>query len=208
MSSKGKQGSKRLQSLRKKQEGAFQIRLTGSELPEYKAELDPYCPRAQVRKFNQDKKLDAEQRAEKIKNSSSFIKKKIHRTFEDVPIKFNPSLRAKATSAASSTGAVNAENVEEVEILQKVIVRENLLEELKKLLSHQTDVTGCLPEVIELVKAIRYQTVEIIEEISNWQAKQPTRRAFLYRGINYLTKIFEDMTFLDLYEDIVEKFCF
>ena len=30
----------------------------------------------------------------------------------------------------------------------------------------------------------------------------------MYRGINYLTKIFEDLNFLDLYEDIVERFCF
>ncbi|MEC8391647.1 MAG: hypothetical protein VXZ58_02055, partial [Actinomycetota bacterium] len=183
--------------------------LTGSELPEYRAELDPYCPRAQVRKYNQDKKLDAEEKASRVKNSTDFIKKKIHSSFEDVPLKMNPSLRAKATSAASSSKqSGGSENVMEVEILQKVIVRENLLEELKKLLANQTDVSGCLPEVIELVKAVRYQTVEIIEEISDWQAKQATRRAFLYRGINYLTKIFEDLSFLDLYEDIVAKFCF
>ena len=48
-----------MELLRKKQETGFTVMLRGSELPEYKAELDPYCPRAQVRKYNQDKKLDA-----------------------------------------------------------------------------------------------------------------------------------------------------
>ena len=58
----------------------------------------------------------------------------MHSNVEDVPLKFNPSLRAKATSAAKQASD-NPENVMEVEILQKVIVRENLLEELKKLLA-------------------------------------------------------------------------
>ena len=76
--SSGKKGQ-RLQSLKKKQEAGFQVWRTGSEMPEYKAELDPYCPRAQVRKYNEDKKLDAEEKASRVKNSAGFIKKKINK---------------------------------------------------------------------------------------------------------------------------------
>ena len=203
MSSKKK--SAKLQ--RAKQENGWSVQLKGSEMPEYKAELDPYCPRAQVRKYNQDKKLDAESAADKAKKAAKWIEKKIKTNFEEVPTRFNPTLRNKAkTQLMSNDGA--KENVAEIEVLQKVIVRENLLEELRKLLSNQTDVTGCLGEVIELVKAIRYQTVEIVEDIAAWQITQPTPRAFLYRGMNYLVKVFEDLTFLDQYEDIVQRFCF
>ena len=206
--------------LREKQESGFRVQLQGSAMPEYKAELDPYCPRAQVRKYNQDKRLNAERNADKTAKAKDWIEKKLSNTFEEVPLKFNPTLRMKA-QASSSRGGVggggssnayaskgSADNLAEIEILQKVIVRENLLSELKRLLQNQTDVMACLGEVVELVKAIRYQTVEIVEDVSTWQLSQATRRAFLYRGANYLVKVFEDLSFLDQYEDITGRFCF
>jgi hypothetical protein len=62
--------------------------------------------------------------------------------------------------------------------------------------------------VVELVKAIRFQTLDIIEDINAWQHAQTKVRAFQYKGFNYLVKIKSDLDFLDLYEEIVEKFCF
>lgn len=175
-------------------------------IPVYNAETDPYCPRAQVKKYNNERRIAAEEAASKAKRSDVWIKKTLQSKFDEVPSKFNPAptLRVKATGAATS----GPESLAEIEILQKVIVRENLLGELQKLLHNQNDVTGCLSEVVELVKAIRYQTVDIIEDIDSWQYTQPSPRPFLYRGVNYLIKIFSDLNFLDQYADIVEKFCF
>ena len=62
--------------------------------------------------------------------------------------------------------------------------------------------------VMVLVKAIRFETVDIIEDIATWQTQQPTPRPFLFKGVNYLLKISSDFDFLDTYDDIVEKFCF
>ena len=70
-------------------------------------------------------------------------------------MKMNPVCVLKATSAASSSKqSGGSENVMEVEILQKVIVRENLLGNLKNYWQ-QTDISGCLSS--ELVKAVRYK---------------------------------------------------
>jgi hypothetical protein len=111
----------------------------------------------------------------------------------------------------------------EVEILKKVVVRENLLLELKKLIEKQDELVACLGEVVELVKAIRFQTLDIVEDIDAWINKQINQtgapssvmssaaipsRPFLYRGMNYMFKICEDLEFLDQYEEVVEKFCF
>jgi len=184
--------------LAKKREDGF--RLGGSEfvskgIPTYNAESDPYCPRAQVKKYNSDRRLAAEEMASKAKRSGEWIKNTLQSKFDQAPVKFNnPSLRAKAGAAAASGGP---ESLAEVEILQKVIVRENLLSELQKLLFNQNDVSGCLGEVVELVKALRFQTVEIVEDIDSWQYTQPSPRPFLYRGVNYLIKIFSDLNFLD-----------
>ena len=171
-------------------------------IPEYKAELDKFCPRAQVWKYNNDKRSEAAQEA-KGDRATDWIRKTLQSKFENVPLKLTPSLRAKAVSSVAGP-----ESMAEVEILQKVIVRENLIGELHKLLQNQNDVSSCLGEVVEIVKAVRYQTVDIVEDIDGWQSVQPTARAFLYRGINYLVKIFSDLNFLDSYEEIVEKFCF
>ena len=57
------------------------------------------------------------------------LSREVHSNVEDVPLKFNPSLRAKATSAARNRRRTT--KCDGVEILQKVI-EENLLEELKR----------------------------------------------------------------------------
>ena len=118
---------------------------------------------------------------------ASWLSNTLQNKFEDVPIKLTKTLRQKASNLDGNI--VDGEF--EVEILQKIIVRENLLLELETLLNNQIsmgDIHSCVTEVVELVKAIRFQTVDIIEDIEQWQLLQPSKRAFLYRGMNYLIK--------------------
>ena len=199
----------------KSRESSFYIP-PSSGIPKYDSYLDPNCPKARVKKFNDDNKnlskLSAMKSNESGGRGSKFITKILKSKFDDVPLRLNPSLRAKAISNvmnSDGSGAVGgAQTPAEVEILQKVIVRENILGELHKLLDNQNDVSNCINEVVELVKAIRFQTVDLVEDIDSWQCVQPTIKPFLYRGVNYLLKLSNDLDFLDKYEEIIEKFCF
>lgn len=204
----------------KEREDAFYIP-PARGIPKYCAELDPYCPRAQIRKFNDDKKALARQASMKSNGGAgaAWVTKTLTSKFENPPDRLNPSLRAKAMSSIINGQDVTKRNMDtgnvdtnatpaEVEILQKVVVRENILNELHKLLDNQTDVVSCVNEAVELIKAIRFQTVDIIEDLDAWQFIQPTPRPFLFRGVNYLLKIATDLDFLDSYDDIVERYCF
>ena len=188
-----------------------------AEIPKYKAEEDKYCPKARTRKFNEDQKALAKKNSKKGKGASDWLDKALVSKFEDVPVKLTPSLREKATrnvapksSAASTRSEASRSdtNMAEVEILQKVIIRENITGELHKLILNQNDMGNVLNEVIELVKAIRFQTVDIMEDIEAWQHMQRVPKPFLYRGQNYVVKIFYDMSFLDKHQMIVDTFGF
>lgn len=173
-------------------------------IPKYDAYSDPNCPRAQVLKYNQERAAAAKARAsESEKYTKQWVNQSLQSKVDEVPVRLHTSLREKAMSSI-----VGKESKIEVDILQKVIVRENMITELHKLLDNQVDINSCLNEVVEIVKAIRFQTVDIIEDINNWQYSLPTIRPFLFRGTNYLIKISYDLDFLDSYEEIVEKFCF
>lgn len=166
------------------------------------AEKDPHCPSGQIRKFNEEKKLKAQILAQREKATATFIKTTLDHSLEDLTdpkYKLGNDVKSKVKTR---------ESYAEIEILQKIVVRENLLVELHKLVKSQNDVSVCLNEVVELVKALRFQTLDIIEDINAWQQTQPKVRAFEYKGFNYLVKIKCDLDFLDLYEEIVEKFCF
>lgn len=132
------------------------------------------------------------------------------RKYEDIPLKVHVNLSKKALDEAKGNydASVTRPSPAEVEILQKVIVRERLLGELTRLVRSGSDMLSVMGEVVELIKAIRFETVDIVEDISNWQAFQPTPRPFLYKGMNYLIKISCDFDFLDNYDEVVEKFCF
>lgn len=153
--------------------------------------------------YNKTKKLNANVRAEKGKGATAWIENTMRKKFDDIPIRREPSLREKANSIA-----LESESVAEVEILQKIIVRENFITELKKLVKYQFDIDSIISEVAELVKVIRNQTVEIIEDIYEWKNSHSTMSQFLYRGENYLMKISTDMAFLDDFEDIGNYFGF
>jgi hypothetical protein len=85
--------------------------------------------------------------------------------------------------------------------LHKIIVRENLINEIKKLIQHQNDIDAARSEVSELVKAIRYESLDIVDDISLWKSNQSFSREFLYRGDNYLVKMHSDLDFLDDYDE-------
>lgn len=172
-------------------------------IPEYRADQDRYCPRAQVRKYNENNKLQAKLLEDQSKVTSKWVSNTMKSHNDSVPLKLKPSLRSQALSSINNT-----KSLAEIEILEKIIVRENLLSELNKLLQNQSELYGCINEVVELVKAIRFQTVDIIEDIDAWQCIQPSPRPFLFRGMNYLLKVLTDLDYLDQYEEIIEKFCF
>lgn len=214
--------SNRKQQVTGKLEGGWNDRVTNAVIPTYKAEEDKHCPKARTRKFNSDSKALAKMNSEKGKGASSWLDKALVSKFEDVPIKLTPSLREKATlnvsssshkpssSAASARSRQGRQdtNMAEVEILQKVIIRENLVGELHKLIVNQNDLGNVLGEVIELVKAVRFQTVDIMEDVEAWQHMQRVPKPFLYRGQNYVVKIFYDMAFLDKYQMVADTFGF
>lgn len=172
-------------------------------IPEYTSEKDPHCPTGQIRKYNEEKKLKADILAQRDKATSSFIKNTLSHSSEEISWDVN----AKSKNDIRSKVKTQESYVEST-ILQKVIIREKLLNELQTLLKTQNDVSSCLSEVVELVKAIRFQTLDIIEGIKSWQQLLPTPQAFEYKGYNYLVKMKCDLDFLDLYEEVVEKFCF
>ena len=168
-----------------------------------KIPVDKGGPRTQMRQFNNNSKKLAEDNAAKGKAASKWMDEVLKSSFDNVPLKLTPSLRDKAGREIQAR-----ETAEEIDIIQKIIVRENLLSELNRLLDNHNGIHGVVGEVHELVKAIRFQTVDIVEDIEAWQMMQMTRRPFLYRGDNYLTKISQDMAHLDNYSDIAESFAF
>jgi len=196
---------KRNEILVKEREDNWRI-TPSAGIPKYRAESDPLCPAGQMKKYNDEKRLNAKLLAEQEKRGEKWSKVSLENNFKDVPVKINPSLRYKAMESFGPTSKNDA--MAEVEILQKIIVREGLLAELHKLLKTQNEINSCLGEVSELVKALRYQTLDIIEDISAWQDVQAVPRPFLYKGLNYLVKVKCDLDFLDLYDEITERFCF
>jgi len=156
-----------------------------------------------IRKFNEQSKSTSDKYAEKGKTASNWMQSIIQSKYEDVPLKVSPSLREKA-----SRETTKIDNAQELEILQKIVVRENFLNELNKLLNTHNGIFSVIGEICELIKAIRFQTVDIIEDIEAWQIIQVAKRPFLFRGINYLTKISSDLTYLDNYEELTQYFNF
>lgn len=170
-----------------------------------------------IKRFNDEQKQRFKQSLDSEIRTENWIKAKLERKYEDIPLK-QSGLRTKALEIAQSENSPTKPAPVEVEILQKIIVRERLLSELTKLVksSNSDKISSLLNEIIELIKALRYETLEIVEDIATWYSfqKSPNTtaqtyiRPFLYKGMNYLVKISSDLDFLDQYEEIVEKVCF
>ena len=128
-------------------------------------------------------------------DTSQWIKTNISNKFEEVPEKFTAEIIERSEMPP------NPSNIPDATILHKIVVRENLINEIKRLIRHQNDIDAARSEVSELVKAIRYQSLDIVDEISQWKSNQTFSRDFLYRGENYLVKMYSDLNFLDNYDE-------
>ena len=116
-------------------------------IPKYNSTNDKYCPRAQATKYNsQQKKAVLQSKLRKVE--SSWLSNTLQNSYEDVPLKLTKSLRQKASSLDGNI----IDGQLEIEILQRIIVRENILIELKTLIENQInkgDIHSCVNEVIE-----------------------------------------------------------
>lgn len=166
-----------------------------------------HCQVARQHKYNEEKRLKASIIAHNDRTINKWINSTLEPKFEEVSLDIYFRSNAQRSNDKAFLDS-NRSNCVEVNILQKIFVRENLLMEIRHLLQTQNDITHCLNEIIELVKAVRFQTVDIVEDIHSWQLIEPIIRAFLFKGTNYLLKIFNDLDFLDYYDEIVESFGF
>lgn len=99
-------------------------------------------------------------------------------------------------------------SINDVDILERIVLRENLLGEIAASVkrSEGDDDYG---DLIPLFARLRHTTVDIIESIRCWRCSGATdrcpdvSRAFLFRGVNYISKISSDLDYLDSYEGLV-----
>lgn len=173
-------------------------------IPRYSADSDPNCPAARVRKFNEEQKRHVKEEVKKNAKSEQWVKAALDRQPSNGTIRSLPDYRTKS----SEYSAVSSQNLSDVAILQKIVVRENLLNELFKLCKANNELLPIMNEIVELIKAIRFETLDVVEDIAAWRTQQPFARPFLFKGINYLIKLRSDMDFLDQYDEVVERFCF
>lgn len=177
-------------------------------LREYKAENDKNCVRAQVIKFNKYSRIKALQQHEEMEKKKSEKTSKWINNVLTSPTKDTNSSISLPTITSTMNQSHTIINQLDVIISQKIMVREKLLQDLQSLIKNHSDLYIAMHEITELIGAIRFQTVEIIEEIHKWQNQIRYYKPFIYSGSNYLIKLIEDFNYLDKYDIIVEKFCF
>jgi hypothetical protein len=179
-------------------------------IPKYVAENDPYCPLAQVRKFNDKQKLKLKEALITSERSKRFVESKLQVNVSELSFPVSSSLKLSVLSDAFYPNIVDDHRLDitETEILQSITIRERLLSELTKIVNSGSDISSLFSEIVEMVKAVRFETVDLIESIARWKSQQVTGRPFLFKGVNYLLKIMSDLDFLDNYDDVVERFGF
>ena len=105
-------------------------------------------------------------------------------------------------------------SITEVDILERIVVRENILIEIRKEVERineectrgkdgESDIAQ-FSSVMTLLDTLRYCTVDVIESISAWKSLQTKQGAYLFRGKCYISKIASDLDFLDSYDKFVE----
>ena len=138
--------------------------------------------------------------------AEAWLNDKLNRSFDSI------SLRKGGAFVFSNAGVEDRPKMTPAEysILRHISVREHMKNDLQKLVENQTNngLSAVILEVEEMVKAIRFETIDVVEEISAWIDAQPVKRPFLYQGVNYLVKVCTDLGFLDQHKEIVERFCF
>jgi hypothetical protein len=172
---------------------------------------------AKIRKFNDEQKLKLKTAVKNQDKSESWVKKHLVSNFQDKTVDIqsiiNPNFAKKSiTQSQLPPNSLTSISQLEIDILQKIVIRERLLSELNRLIRSASEILSVIKEVVELVKVLRQETLDIIEHIVAWQQQLQGQhemiRPFLYKGMNYLIKIASDLNFLDQYDDIMEYFCF
>jgi hypothetical protein len=156
-----------------------------------------------------------EERLQRVmsQDSSKWIKQNISNRLSEVPEIMYNSADAEASHYMATSDEFGLPrryqplpaqaDVPDTAILHKIVVRENLIMEIKKLLEHQMDFDTIRNEVLELIRAVRYETVEIVLGIKEWRKGQMfIPKEFLFKGKNYLVKINSDLDFLDSVDDL------
>lgn len=93
----------------------------------------------------------------------------------------------------------------EVEVLKALIVREEYIKQLRKVVGNprsnaKRERYYNLSALIRLFDLLRSATINVVEEIQLWRKPQEVRQAFQWKGTDYLTKITTDTDFLDDHE--------
>lgn len=105
-------------------------------IPKYNADSDPYCPAARVRKFNAEQKERIKTEVLSKSHSESYVQQALAYNFTEVELKKPHDFYGKAMGAGGAGGM----GVSDIEIIQKIIIRENLLKELNMIVKHANDI--------------------------------------------------------------------
>eukprot|EP01031_Cornospumella_fuschlensis_P047919 gene47919-58704_t len=115
-------------------------------IPKYDADSDPYCPAARVRKFNAEQKERIKAEVLSKSHSESYVQQALAYNYTEVELKKPHDFYGKAVGAGSGAGGMT-----DVEIIQKIIIRENLLKELNTIVKHANDIEKVMSEILELL---------------------------------------------------------
>lgn len=181
----------------------------------YDANTDKYCPQSVVRKYNLSKSpIEQGSIADSIHGGIAPGEMNMSVITEDS--NFRTKLPESALESYYLSASAQTYDQETVDIRTRIVSREKLLSELRRLVESldesPSSYNQSINEIVEVVKAFRHQTLDIIEHIQHWQKIQINYpkliMPFLHDGINYATKIMSDLDFLDKYDVIIAKFCF
>ncbi|RLN88939.1 hypothetical protein BBJ28_00017601 [Nothophytophthora sp. Chile5] len=115
-------------------------------------------------------------------------------------------LRESASAPVIYPPYTSSEGRHDLGIVRKIVEREGCLEALQQLLNHRQQqrhrgfVASTAPMVVQsIVDQLRSVSVQIVEEIEQWQQQQQLKAQsplFRWRGVNYLLKMTSDLDFL------------
>ena len=94
-------------------------------------------------------------------------------------------------------------SLQELNVLKKIVEREELLTQLHKLIKEfrSSDDGSMIPAVklrrnstlLEYLDLMRVRNVEVIELVTSWRRSFVQPPPFVYNGVNYLLKVVSDL---------------
>jgi hypothetical protein len=120
-------------------------------------------------------------------------------------------LSQQAPSSAPAATTTAEEGLPEVDLelslVKKAMLRDALVEELKRLINEDGGLGGDFAgvasqcraqECVRVLQLIRSQTIEIVEGVKQWRrSKFNMKLQFLYKGANFLLRIISELDFVD-----------